>query len=153
MSKLNLKIPPVALGLIALILMLLLNRWLPLYRLDFTLQAGLSVCTIGLGAWVALLAVIAFVRLGTTVDPRNPDKAGQLVVMGIYRYSRNPMYLGILLMLLGIAIYLGTLSAVIVVVFFAAHIDCYQIQPEEQALEAKFGSSYREYALRVRRWI
>jgi protein-S-isoprenylcysteine O-methyltransferase Ste14 len=103
MSKLNLKIPPVALGLIASILMLLLNRWLPLYRIDFKLQAGLSVCIICLGAWVALLAVIAFVRSGTTVDPRHPDQARQLVRMGIYRYSRNPMYLGILLILLGIS--------------------------------------------------
>lgn len=153
MPKLSLKIPPVPQGLIAFLLMWLLARYAPVYRLDIPYGAVVSSLLFGLGGLVGLLSVATFIRLRTTVDPRYPDKAAKLVVQGLYKYSRNPMYLAIVLALTGIALRLGALSAWAVVPLFAAFITRYQIVPEEKALGQKFGDDYRNYARRVRRWV
>ena len=153
MTKLSLKIPPVAQGVIALILVFLVNRYLPVYRMDIRFKGPFSLTIVGIGVLVGITAVAAFIRLRTTVDPRYPNKASRLVVIGIYKYSRNPMYLAILLILTGVAVCLGALSSLSVIFLFVAFIHFYQILPEEKALEQKFGESYRQYAGRVRRWI
>ena len=103
-AGLKLKIPPVAQGIIALILIWLSSRFWPLYRIEINFKNGVSLGIILIGIVVGGLGVSAFIRLRTTVDPRRPDKASRLVVIGIYKYSRNPMYLAILLLLIGVAI-------------------------------------------------
>jgi len=151
--KLNLKIPPVAQGVVTLILIWLFDRYLPIYRISFIYQRVVACSLIGIGGIIGLSGILAFIKLRTTVDPRYPDKASQLVVIGIYKYSRNPMYLGILLLLTGVAAYLGALSNIVVVLFFVIFINKYQIVPEEISLQQKFGESYTQYAQNVRRWL
>jgi protein-S-isoprenylcysteine O-methyltransferase Ste14 len=87
------------------------------------------------------------------VDPRTPAAASSLVVGGIYRVTRNPMYLGFLLVLLALALYLGTLTAFVVLPLFVVYLNEFQIKPEESALRARFGSAFDSYASRVRRWL
>ena len=106
-----------------------------------------------MGAIAALLGVFVFIKLRTTVDPRCPEKAKKLVIIGIYKYSRNPMYIGILLIITGITVYFGALSSIFVIPLFVTYINNYQIAPEEVALQEKFGESYTHYAQNVRRWL
>ena len=151
--KLSLKIPPVAQGVVAIILIWLFDRYAPLYHIKFIYQNIVAGSLIGIGAIVALAGIFAFIKLNTTVDPRYPEKTRELVIIGIYKYSRNPMYLGILLVITGIAVYFGALSSVFAVSLFVTFINKYQIVPEEVSLQEKFGESYTHYALNVRRWL
>ena len=151
--KLSLKIPPVAQGVVAILLILLFDRYAPLYHIKFIYQNIVAGSLIGIGAIVALAGIFAFIKLNTTVDPRYPEKTRELVIIGIYKYSRNPMYLGILLVITGIAVYFGALSSVFAVSLFVTFINKYQIVPEEVSLQEKFGESYTHYALNVRRWL
>ena len=151
--KLNLKIPPLAQAAIAIFLIWLFDRYAPLYDIDFNYQNLIARALIGIGAIVAVAGIFAFRKLKTTVDPRYPEKAKNLVIIGIYKYSRNPMYLGILLILTGIAVYSGALSNILVLFLFVAFINKYQIIPEETALQDKFGESYSRYTRTVRRWL
>ena len=151
--KLSLKIPPVAQGLFAILFIWLFNRYAPLYHIKFIYQKIIACVFIGTGAIVALSGVFAFIKLSTTVDPRCPKKASKLVIIGVYKYSRNPMYLGLLLIISGIAVYFGALSSIIVILLFVVFINKYQIVPEETALQEKFGESYTHYVQSVRRWL
>ena len=151
--KIQLRIPPVVQGLIALMLIWLLHRYLPFYRLQFVHQTASAVILIVAGLGIAVAGIRAFLKLKTTVDPRTPEKATELVVIGIYKYSRNPMYLGVLLVLMGVAVYLGALSAIIGIASFVAFINKFQIEPEEIALQEKFGERYAQYAQKVGRWM
>ena len=146
-------IPPVAQGLIAILLILVLSRYAPLYYLNFDYQKIVAGVLTGAGAGVALSGVLAFGKLSTTVDPRYPEQASELVIIGIYKYSRNPMYLGILLVLIGIAVFFGALSSVFIIYLFVIYINKFQIVPEEMALQEKFGGRYTQYARNVRRWM
>ena len=98
-------------------------------------------------------AVSAFVRRRTTVSPLQPQRSSQLVVSGFYRYSRNPMYLGMLCLLLAWGVWLGQGVVLAGPLLWALWIDRLQIVPEERALEARFGEAYRAYCRRVRRWL
>jgi len=92
-----------------------------------------------------------FEQVGTTV--MTFDAPGRLVVSGLYRYTRNPMYLGFVLLLAGIWMALGSLSPLGVVIFFLAVTDIYYIRFEENMLEKTFGDDFRQYCQQVRRWI
>jgi protein-S-isoprenylcysteine O-methyltransferase Ste14 len=151
--KLYLKIPPGIQGLLAIILIWLFDRYAPIYHITFNYLNIVGCFFIGIGVFVAALGVFAFIKLNTTLDPRYPDKARELVIVGIYKYSRNPMYLGILFVLIGFTVYFGALSNVILIFLFVAFINKYQIVPEESALLKKFGKSYSHYSNSVRRWI
>jgi len=151
--KLHLKIPPVAQGLVALLLIWFCPRYFPIYRFEFVCQKALAVIISLWGLGVAVAALWAFIMLRTSVDPHHPDKASKLVVIGVYRYSRNPMYLGILLVLVSVALYLGTVSSFIIITGFIAFINKFQIEPEESVLREKFGDSYEQYLKNVGRWM
>lgn len=105
------------------------------------------------GVAFGLAGSLAFRRAGTTVNPLRPARASQLVVAGVYRISRNPMYLGLLLGLIALTVYLAAPMALSGPVGFGGYIDRFQIRPEERALEAKFGGAYADYKRRVRRWL
>ena len=153
MSNVKLKIPPVALTLSAALLIWLCNRFIPLYRLDVAVQQPVAFLMGSCGSIIALIAVGAFIKNKTTVDPRSPEKADTLVITGLYRYSRNPMYVGLLLMLVGLALYGGAVSGFGVVILFVGYMNRFQIVPEEFALQQKFGDRFSEYREKVRRWI
>lgn len=112
-----------------------------------------ALACIAAGASVSFLGVREFHKSATTVDPRVPAKAQRLVVDGIYRYSRNPMYAGLLLLLLGWAIYLRHALALAMLPLFVVYMNRFQIRPEERAMLEKFGEAYRQYSSRVGRWL
>ena len=153
LPSLELKVPPVALGLICAALMGLAARFVP--RLGFSLP-GRAFVAGGLalgGALISLLGVVAFRRARTTVNPMKPETSSSLVVVGIYRVTRNPMYLGFLLILLGGAAYCSNVLSLLAIPAFVLYMTVFQIRPEERALDSLFGPEFAAYRTRVRRWI
>lgn len=123
--------------------------------LEFTLPANRILAT-GLattGLLSAILGVVSFRRARTTVNPLRPETSSALVVSGIYRLTRNPMYLGMLLVLLGWAAFLTHALALAYPVLFVLLMNRLQIQPEERALTAMFGANFADYQSKVRRWL
>jgi len=116
-------------------------------------RLGLAGLAGAAGLMFAAPAFRAFGRANTTIDPTRPDAASALVTNGIYRVTRNPMYVGLTALLLSWALWLGAPAALLGPVAFALLIARYQIMPEERALLAKFGDSYTAYCRRVRRWL
>jgi len=106
-----------------------------------------------LSALIALSAFYAFWRARTTINPMRPERASTLVTRGIYRFTRNPLYLSLVLLLIAYAIRLWSLPAVGGPVLFVAYVRRFHITPEERALQAKFGEAFTEYKRRVRRWL
>jgi protein-S-isoprenylcysteine O-methyltransferase Ste14 len=114
---------------------------------------SLTIGVVGVLAWLALdgLASLRFVRAGTPVIPFKPTTA--LVVDGPYRFSRNPIYLGMAALYVGLAFLLGILWSLLFLPFVLIAVDRLIIAREEPYLERKFGQDYVEYKQRVRRWI
>ena len=114
----------------------------------------LTACgVLALGIACAIAGVLEFRRARTTVDPLHPEKATAIVDTGIYRLTRNPMYLGMLLVLVAWAIYLANVVTLAGPVSFVLYMNRFQIGPEERALLRIFGEPYRAYLDRVRRWL
>lgn len=153
MRRLELLIPPPIIMLATGLVMWLLAEWFPEPALHWDRSAAGGVAISLLGVVISLAGVLTFKRASTTVDPRRPAEASTLVTTGIYRYSRNPMYLGVLLVLIGWAVILGNLISALAIVGFVAYITRYQIIPEERLLQEKFSASFTAYKGRVRRWI
>ncbi len=109
--------------------------------------------SMNLSAVVALAAFAGFWKARTSINPLKPDRASVLVTHGIYRFTRNPMYLSLLLLLVAYACHLGTWAALGGPVAYVAYITRFQIVPEERILASKFGDEFVEYRRRVRRWI
>ncbi len=134
MQRLELKIPPVILAAVFALLMWLLAQLMPPLALPVVwgwVLAGIFVIS---GIVVAVLGVLAFRRANTTVDPRVPQQTSSLVIKGIYRYSRNPMYLGFLLLLAALASYLMSAAAIALLPLFVLYMNRWQIAPEERLL-------------------
>jgi protein-S-isoprenylcysteine O-methyltransferase Ste14 len=153
MQWLELKIPPLLVWLVFAGAMLGMAYSAP--RLSFTLprSPAIALALVALGGAAALAGVIAFRDKRTTVNPLTPSAASFVVSSGVYRVSRNPMYLGFLLALAGWAVYLSNAGAALLLPAFVAYMTQYQIKPEERALLAKFGSEFGQYMSRVRRWL
>lgn len=155
MSALELKIPPVAVTLLFASLMWGLARSTP--SLGFTLPGGLRPTVLTLFATAAavagMAAVHAFRRARTTVNPLRPQGCTTLVTSGVFRYSRNPMYLALLLALLGWGLYLANPLAVLLALAFIPWMNRFQIQPEERVLQRAFGQAFADYRQQVRRWL
>lgn len=152
-SWLELKIPPLLVLFFMAGAMLGVTYAAPALavRLPGRTVAALALAALGMGS--AIAGVIAFRHQHTTVNPLTPSASSAIVTGGIYRVSRNPMYLGFLLVLAGWVVYLSNAGAALFLPAFVAYLTRYQIEPEERALLAKFGSQYAEYMSRVRRWI
>lgn len=151
--SLELKVPPVVLGLLTAALMGL-GAW-SVPRLGFPvpgrhyIAGGVALA----GAFISILGVVSFKRAKTTVNPMRPETSSSLVVAGIYRVTRNPMYLGFLMILLGGAAWLSNVLALLPIAGFVIYMTVFQIRPEERALEVLFGPEFAAYKERVRRWI
>jgi AraC family transcriptional regulator, transcriptional activator FtrA len=146
---LELKVPPVALAVIAAALMWCARSATP--DLDFPFASNLMfpVGLALLGALTCLAGVVAFRRAKTTVNPMKPDTTSSLVVSGIYRYTRNPMYLGFLLFLMAWAAALSNVLALVSLPAFVLYVNRFQMVPEERMLASRFGQDYAEYRARV----
>ena len=106
-----------------------------------------------LSAVIALLAFASFCIARTTINPLDPSRASALVTGGIFRITRNPMYLSLLLLLVAYAVRLGSWVEWIGPVLFVAYVTRFQIVPEERILAVKFGEQFLVYKSRTRRWI
>lgn len=153
MRYLALKIPPVALVLIAMGLMTITTYALPETTVPASLRWFLLLSGSMMGGAIALLGVLAFGRVQTTVHPQRPDDSSALVTDGIYRYTRNPMYVGFAIFLLGFAGFLGNFWALLWVSGFVMYLTQFQIKPEEAALAEKFPDDFTAYQQRTRRWL
>ena len=146
-------VPPVAATLCVTLPMWLVARFSPALALDLPGRVAAALLLAGAGAAVALAGVAEFRRAGTTVNPLQPERASALVASGIFRWTRNPMYLGLALALLGWAAYLAHPLAALGVPAFVVWMNRAQIPREERALEALFGEDFARYRSQVRRWL
>ncbi len=153
MKALELKLPPVAVVLIIGVLMWSIARYLPIAPVLIAGKAIIAAVVALAGIALGVMGILIFRRAETTVHPSVPDKASAIVNSGVYRFSRNPMYLGLALILTGWAVFLGDAGNVILIAVFVAYMTQFQIKPEERVLEAKFGAAYSDYKSSVRRWL
>lgn len=153
MRVLRLKIPPVALLFVTAVLMWSSSRFAP--KISFVIPMGnfIALAMAATGAVTSILGVASFRRVGTTVNPLNPGASSTLVRWGIYSLSRNPMYLGFLMLLLAWEIYLSNALALVFIPLFVVYMNRFQIEPEESALRSRFGRDFDSYASQVRRWL
>ncbi len=119
----------------------------------FATRWSMIVTILAMGILIILIGGYQFKAVSTTVNPLKPEESTQLVTSGIYRFSRNPMYVGFFLFLVAWAVLLGSLVICLLLPFFILVITKVQILPEERVLQRKFGDDYLNYKNRVRRWI
>jgi len=153
MQALELKIPPVIVGIAFATAIWLVSLVFPSTNYYIPASQTLALFLVFAGAVVALSGVVSFTRARTTVNPMEPEAATSLVVSGVYRITRNPMYLGLLLVLLGWTVFLGNPVALLLLPGFVLYMNRFQIIPEERALSAQFGDAFSDYVQRVRRWV
>lgn len=152
LTRLELRIPPVALVFLFAALMWVVSIY---STLTFALpwRSALAALVGIAGSAIMLSGVLSFRRAKTTVNPLTPEGATTMVTSGIYRFTRNPMYLGFLLVLTGWAIYLSNLPAFALLPLFVWYLNRFQIVPEERVLGVKFPQTFTAYKTSVRRWI
>ena len=146
-------IPPLLLAFALLALMWLVAHAWPWLALDFRGRSAIGGLVAVAGLVVSGLAVRAFRRARTTVDPTQPERASTLVTGGLFAFSRNPMYIGVALVLVGWGVWLAHPVALLLPVVFVVYLDRRQVPREEQALAAAFGDEFARYAREVRRWL
>lgn len=150
---LELKVPPLAGGVIACLLIWATARLLPGWSFRFPGQALFGGAMMLAGAALAAAGVGLFRRARTTVDPRDPSASTSLVTGGVYRITRNPMYVGFVAILLGLVVQTGSPAALASPLLFAWYLDRFQIRAEERLLRERFGPAFDAYARRTRRWL
>ncbi|MGJ7494500.1 methyltransferase family protein [Variovorax sp. RT4R15] len=153
MASLEHKIPPPVVALLVLPVMWLLSTALPRIEVSSQLRVAVAVCIALAGLGFSSAGALAFKRAKTTVNPLRPERATALVTSGVYRITRNPMYVGLLLGLLAWAVLLSSPLSLAGPVAFITYINRFQIDAEERVLVAKFGADYASYRSRVRRWL
>ncbi|MEO7953830.1 MAG: isoprenylcysteine carboxylmethyltransferase family protein [Polaromonas sp.] len=153
MTQLELKIPPPLIAAVSAGIMYGVATLLPVLSLPPSLRAGTALVLAVVGGSLDVAGLMAFRRAKTTVNPMAPQQSSSVVSTGVYRFTRNPMYLGLVCLLLAWAVYLSSAWALLVVPAFMAYITRFQIKPEESVLAARFGSAYAKYCARVRRWL
>ncbi len=151
--KLYNKVPPPAVALSIAAMMWNLSAYEPALSLLAEMSEILILFLVIVGVSFDVCGLLAFRQLKTTINPMSPNKTSALVTGGIYRLSRNPMYVGLFLFLMAWAIQLSMLWPFIGPVLFVIYITRFQITPEERVMESKFGDEYSIYKNKVRRWL
>lgn len=147
------KIPPVIVMLLFAFAMWLLQLFTPGAGVALPYRLAAAGLAFALGAFFCMAGVVSFRRASTTVNPLTPDRASTLVTSGIYRHSRNPMYVGFALFLVAFAALLGSWWSLLGVVAFVVFMDRCQIEAEERALRTLFAAQFEQYSREVRRWL
>ena len=145
------KIPPPIVTLFFGLCIYLSRPYFP--EFSFSILNTLSTISFVLGITVFATAVSSFKRQNTTVNPISIEKASSLVVNGVFKYSRNPMYLGMLFILLGLTFKFNLIGGLFFTSTFMIFISIFQIKPEEAAMEKLFDQEWRDYIKNVRRWL
>ena len=147
----NNKIPPPIVTLICALIIYFSSLFFSSYT--FPLFNALSILSLGSGLLLIFLAVNSFKKSQTTINPLQPDLASSLVTDGVFKYSRNPMYLGMLFILIFISLRFNLIGGSLVALGFVIYITKYQIVPEEIAMVKLFNDKFIAYKSRVRRWL
>ena len=151
MIHLKTKIPP---PLIALTFGFLINYTKNIFpKIEIRNEIVFGFFMIIIGLIIILSAIILFKKYQTTITPLNPSNATKLITDGIYKFSRNPMYLGLLLVLLGISIIINLTGGFFLIPLFILYLNLFQIIPEENAMVNLFKDEFLDYKKNVRRWI
>src|SRR5882757_8057074 len=145
MNALDNKVPPPIVALLIGTVMWGIARLSPLPEGESPLRLAISCGLTGLGILVVVLGMLAFRRAKTTIDPVNIGAVSSIVTSGVYRYTRNPMYVGLALMLVSWAVHIAVPFVLVGPVVFMLFITRFQIIPEERVLTSKFGGEYRKY--------
>ena len=153
MGVLELKVPPPAVVFITAVLMWLISRTVPVFAFVFPARNAVAIGLAAAGFITGLSGVVTFLRAKTTVNPMKPQSSSSLVTWGVYRVTRNPMYLGGLLILTGWAVFLSNPVTFLFLPAYVLYINLFQIVPEERALTARFGPEFLAYRSRARRWL
>lgn len=148
----KLKVPPVLVLGVFGVLMYLLSYFLPVGYFDFFGRKYATYALLAGAAGIGVISLLQFFKSKTTVDPTAPSKASNLVTSGVYQFSRNPMYLGMLLILIAWGIWLGNAFNILLAAGFVGYMNKFQIVPEEEALGEMFGNAYKQYCTLTRRW-
>jgi protein-S-isoprenylcysteine O-methyltransferase Ste14 len=152
-QALELKVPPPVVLVLAAGAMWAIARVAPPLEVPTSIR-WLTAGAIALAGFALNLAgIVAFRRAKTTVNPMRPENASSLVDSGVYRVSRNPMYAGLLVVLVAWAVFLSSAWALLGPVLFVFYMNRFQIEPEERVLSAMFGARYADYKAQVRRWL
>ena len=147
------KVLPVFQVFIALILIALINRYFPAFNYNLPLRGLITATLMLISILVAFFAVYSFSKHRTTVNPTKPENTTVIVNTGIYAYSRNPMYLAMVIFLFSMALFCENIITFLPIPLFVWFIAKYQIEPEERTLLDSFGDNYSDYLISVRRWI
>ncbi len=153
MNALELKVPPLALAFASALAMWVAATLAPTLAIELPANELIAALVAGLGAGLVLVAGMWFRRAGTTVNPTRPQATTSVVNSGIYRISRNPMYLGFLLALVGWAVFLAHALPFLFLPAYVGYMNRFQIAAEERMLAEKFGRDYEAYRRSVRRWL
>ena len=153
MPVLDLKVPPLVVAVFMAMLMWLASSALPAFGFGFPAQRLCAVILAVAGAVTVALGIASFKRARTTINPRKPGAASSLVVSGLYAFTRNPIYLGLLLVIAGWAVFLSNVLAFFFLPAFVFYMNRFQIEPEERSLTARFGEEFVAYKSRARRWL
>lgn len=153
MKSLELKIPPPVIALLVAVSMWLARSYAPSLGLGIPWRPAFAVGLILIGIALALAGVLELRKAKTTVNPTKPETTSAVVATGIYRFTRNPMYLGMLLVLVGWAVFLANAISFALVPMFVLYMNWFQIGPEERVLSDHFGDEYAAYLHSVRRWL
>ncbi|WP_019614801.1 methyltransferase family protein [Psychromonas ossibalaenae] len=144
---------PVFFVLLLTALMFAVAAAVPAVSYLFPGQTAVTVLLCSFGMLIVFSAGSTFRKAGTTVDPRSPENASHLVCSGIYTYSRNPMYVGALLCLAAVVVFIGNPLNLLLLPVYVYFVNKLYIIPEERALLQLFGSSFTNYKAKVRRWL
>ncbi len=145
------KILPPVYFLAAVLLMVGLNYFVPVQTI---LNAPITYSGAGMiafGLFIVMWPAVTFGKVGTPIKPF--EDSTRLVTNGMYRITRNPMYLGMVVVLLGIAVLLGNASPFLIAPMFGWLIQTKFVKFEEALLEKTFGDEYLRYKQKVRRWL
>ena len=146
-------IPPPVIAIIFGLLIWAMNLYFPIYVPSIGIFSYFGYIFILMGLVLDVVSFIDFLKNKTTVNPIKPQNASTLVTNGFYRISRNPMYLGMFYILLGVTTLLGDISGLLMLPLLVLTMNYLQIIPEEKVLEELFGDDYLEYKKKIRRWI
>jgi len=144
------KIPPPIVTLIFIFLIIFSNRLIEPFSFEYQLPIGILIIISGLT--VLISAARVFKQLETTINPMQPSQASKLAIIGPFKFTRNPMYLGMSIMLLGFGVVFGAKFTICLIALFILYITFFQIIPEEKAMKEKF-ADWEEYSSKVRRWL
>lgn len=153
MKWLEHRIPPPIVVLITAAMMWVIARLTYLAPINQNVRYITATLLVVLGVSVTWLGMSRFRQAGTTLNPVQIGRASSLVTGGIYQFTRNPMYLGLCIILTGVAVWLSAPWTLLGLAIFVLFMSRFQIQPEERAMRTLFGEAYDEYCRGTRRWV